>query len=98
MNKETKTVYLLIYLIAFIGVMIFTSNDVSKLTGGILLSILFGVGGTLVDRDISRIKEENDKLDLLNDLIKSRIKQEEQRGELFDKLIKTSKKTRDSFK
>lgn len=71
MNKETKSVYLLIYLISFIVTMIVTDNDVSKLTGGLLLSILFGVGGTLVDRDIVNLKRKEKERDMVNRIIRT---------------------------
>ena len=71
MNKETKTVYLLIYLITFICSMIVIENDVSKLTGGLLLSILFGVGGTIIDRDIRNLKRKEKERDMVNRIIKT---------------------------
>lgn len=71
MNKEAKTVYLLVYIIAFICTMIVTKDDVSKLTGGLLLSILFGVGGTLVDRDVRNLKRKEKEQELVNRIIKT---------------------------
>ncbi len=70
MNKQTKSIFLLIYLITFICTMIVTRDDVSKLTGGILISILFGVGGTLVDRDIVNLKRKEKEKELVDRIIK----------------------------
>ena len=71
MNKEAKTLFLLLYLITFICTMIVTTNDVSKLTAGVLISILFGVGGTLVDRDIINLKRKEKERDLVNRIIRT---------------------------
>lgn len=71
MNKQTKTVYLLIYLITFICTMIVTRDDVSKLTAGVLISILFGVGGTLVDRDIRNLKRKEKEQEMVNRIIRT---------------------------
>jgi len=71
MNKQTKSIFLLIYLITFICTMIVTKDDVSKLTGGILISILFGVGGTLVDRDIVNLKRKEKERDMVNRIIRT---------------------------
>ena len=70
MNKETKSIFLLIYLITFICTMIVTKDDVSKLTGGILISILFGVGGTLIDKDIANLKRKEKEREMVNRIIK----------------------------
>ena len=71
MNKEAKTLFLLLYLITFICTMIVTTNDVSKLTAGVLISILFGVGGTLVDRDIINLKRKEKERDLVNRMVRT---------------------------
>lgn len=71
MNKEAKTIILLAYIITFILIFILASNDIQRAISLLLTSVLFGVGGTLVDRDIVNLKRKEKERDLVNRIIKT---------------------------
>lgn len=71
MNKEAKGLLIMIYLITFICAMIVIRDDVSKLTGGLLISILFGVGGTLIDNDMRELKRKEKERRMVEKIIRT---------------------------
>lgn len=71
MNKEAKQLLLVVYLLCFILVTLLSTSDVQMIVSQILVSILFGVGGTLVDRDIRNLKRKEKEQEMVNRIIRT---------------------------
>lgn len=71
MNKEAKGIILLGYIITMMLVFVLAGNDVQRALALIGTSILFGVGGTLVDRDIRNLKRKEKEQEMVNRIIRT---------------------------
>lgn len=71
MNKEAKSILILGYVITIILVFVLASSDNQRVIALVGTSILFGVGGTLVDRDIRNLKRKEKERDMVNRIIRT---------------------------
>lgn len=54
MNRETKQITLLAYVIVFILVTLLSTSDTQMMIAQVLVSMLFGIGATLIDDDLRK--------------------------------------------